>query len=44
MQESYVAAMHWSLTQFTPATNPIAPENGWERPLKLGFPHSSGFT
>ncbi|CAE7386853.1 HCN2, partial [Symbiodinium pilosum] len=29
--ESYVAAMHWSLTQFTPSTNPIAPDNGWER-------------
>jgi len=29
--QSYVAAMHWSLTQFTPSTNPIAPDNGWER-------------
>lgn len=29
--DAYVAAMHWSLTQFTPATNPIAPFNGWER-------------
>jgi len=28
---SYIAAMHWSLTQFTPSTNPIAPANTWER-------------
>lgn len=29
--ESYVASLHWSMTQFTSATNPIAPNNGWER-------------
>eukprot|EP00439_Symbiodinium_sp_Y106_P042351 s127_g5.t1 len=29
--QSYVAAIHWTLTQFTPSTNPIAPDNGWER-------------
>mmetsp|Transcript_62567 Transcript_62567/g.146793 ORF Transcript_62567/g.146793 Transcript_62567/m.146793 type:complete len:696 (-) Transcript_62567:19-2106(-) len=29
--EAYVAAMHWSLCQFTPSTNPIAPANAWER-------------
>lgn len=28
---AYIAAMHWSLTQFTPSTNPIAPANTWER-------------
>ncbi|CAK9006737.1 Cyclic nucleotide-gated cation channel subunit A (Cyclic nucleotide-gated ion channel subunit A) (CNG channel) [Durusdinium trenchii] len=29
--ESYAAALHWSLTQFTPATNNIAPDNVTER-------------
>ena len=28
---SYAASMHWSLTQFTPATNNIAPVSGLER-------------
>ncbi|CAE7656504.1 Kcnh6 [Symbiodinium sp. CCMP2456] len=28
---AYVASLHWSLTQFTPSTNPIAPGNAWER-------------
>jgi len=27
----YVAALHWSITQFTPSTTNIAPVNGWER-------------
>lgn len=27
----YVASLHWSLTQFTPSTNNIAPANGLER-------------
>ncbi|CAE7208136.1 CNGA1, partial [Symbiodinium microadriaticum] len=29
--DSYVSAMHWALTQFTPSTNNIAPDNPWER-------------
>ena len=29
--ESYAASLHWSLTQFTPATNNIAPVSGLER-------------
>ncbi|CAJ1386437.1 unnamed protein product [Effrenium voratum] len=29
--EVYVASVHWALTQFTPATNNIAPGNGLER-------------
>ncbi|CAJ1342687.1 unnamed protein product [Effrenium voratum] len=29
--ESYVASLHWSLTQFTPATNNVAPANAEER-------------
>ncbi|CAE7364080.1 eag [Symbiodinium natans] len=29
--EGYITAMHWSLTQFTPATNNIAPANYLER-------------
>ncbi|CAJ1436909.1 unnamed protein product [Effrenium voratum] len=29
--EAYVASLHWSLTQFTPATNSIAPDNALER-------------
>lgn len=29
--EAYIAALHWSLTQFTPATNSIAPDSAWER-------------
>eukprot|EP00439_Symbiodinium_sp_Y106_P055494 s1886_g7.t1 len=29
--EAYIAALHWSLTQFMPATNSIAPDNAWER-------------
>ncbi|CAE7246787.1 HCN2, partial [Symbiodinium microadriaticum] len=28
---SYVCSIHWALTQFTPSTNNIAPENGIER-------------
>ncbi|CAE7202525.1 unnamed protein product [Symbiodinium natans] len=28
---SYVYSIHWALTQFTPSTNNIAPENGGER-------------
>eukprot|EP00439_Symbiodinium_sp_Y106_P078391 s1051_g17.t1 len=28
---SYVSSIHWALTQFTPSTNNIAPENGVER-------------
>eukprot|EP00439_Symbiodinium_sp_Y106_P064279 s1886_g10.t1 len=31
VSEAYVASLHWSLTQFTPSTNPIAPGNAWER-------------
>ena len=34
-KESYVASLHWSMTQFTSATNPIAPNNGWERQVLL---------
>ena len=30
-KESYVASLHWSMAQFTSATNPIAPSNGYER-------------
>jgi len=29
--ESYAASIHWSMTQFTPATTNIAPANGIER-------------
>eukprot|EP00913_Durusdinium_trenchii_P014444 g13549.t1 len=29
--DSYVASLHWSLTQFTPSTNNIAPANALER-------------
>eukprot|EP00434_Breviolum_minutum_P016996 symbB.v1.2.014995.t1/scaffold1092.1/size138572/6 len=29
--ESYAASMHWTLTQFTPATNDIAPNSAFER-------------
>lgn len=29
--DSYSAALHWSLTQFTPATNNIVPDNAVER-------------
>ncbi|CAK9008573.1 unnamed protein product [Durusdinium trenchii] len=29
--EVYISAMHWSLTQFMPATNNIGPDNVWER-------------
>lgn len=29
--EVYICAMHWSLTQFMPATNNIGPDNFWER-------------
>mmetsp|Transcript_72107 Transcript_72107/g.168763 ORF Transcript_72107/g.168763 Transcript_72107/m.168763 type:complete len:443 (-) Transcript_72107:89-1417(-) len=29
--ESYVYSIHWALTQFTPSTNNIAPENALER-------------
>ncbi|CAL1159119.1 unnamed protein product, partial [Cladocopium goreaui] len=29
--EGYISALHWSLTQFTPATNNISPENVPER-------------
>ncbi|CAE7650877.1 KCNH2 [Symbiodinium microadriaticum] len=29
--EGYITAMHWSLTQFTPATNNVAPANYLER-------------
>ncbi|CAJ1385449.1 unnamed protein product [Effrenium voratum] len=29
--DSYAASLHWSLTQFTPATNNIAPDNALER-------------
>lgn len=32
---SYSAALHWSLTQFTPATNNIAPESPLERVFAL---------
>ena len=31
MWEAYVASLHWSLTQFTPSTNNVAPANSWER-------------
>lgn len=31
VSEAYIASLHWSLTQFTPSTNPIAPGNAWER-------------
>lgn len=34
--ESYAASMHWALTQFTPATNNIAPDNAMERFFALG--------
>ena len=30
-EEVYITAMHWSLTQFMPATNNIGPDNVWER-------------
>ncbi|CAK9006735.1 Potassium/sodium hyperpolarization-activated cyclic nucleotide-gated channel 2 (Brain cyclic nucleotide-gated channel 2) (BCNG-2) [Durusdinium trenchii] len=33
--ESYSASMHWALTQFTPATNNIAPDNALERTFAL---------
>lgn len=29
--EAYAASIHWALTQFTPATNNIAPDNALER-------------
>ena len=29
--EAYAASIHWALTQFTPATNNIAPGNAVER-------------
>eukprot|EP00930_Biecheleria_cincta_P020762 TRINITY_DN15541_c0_g1_i1.p1 TRINITY_DN15541_c0_g1~~TRINITY_DN15541_c0_g1_i1.p1 ORF type:complete len:733 (+),score=80.39 TRINITY_DN15541_c0_g1_i1:32-2230(+) len=29
--EVYIAALHWSITQFMPATNSIGPDNGIER-------------
>ena len=29
--EAYAASIHWALTQFTPATNNIAPDNAVER-------------
>lgn len=32
----YACALHWSLTQFTPATNNIAPENFRERCFAIG--------
>ena len=36
--ESYAASIHWALTQFTPATNNIAPDNAVERCLvAMGF-------
>ncbi|CAK9018115.1 Potassium voltage-gated channel subfamily H member 5 (Ether-a-go-go potassium channel 2) (rEAG2) (Voltage-gated potassium channel subunit Kv10.2) [Durusdinium trenchii] len=31
MFEAYVASLHWSLTQFTPSTNNVAPTNSLER-------------
>eukprot|EP00913_Durusdinium_trenchii_P029896 g28013.t1 len=31
MFEAYVASLHWSLTQFTPSTNNVAPANSLER-------------
>jgi len=34
--ESYAASMHWALTQFTPSTNNIAPDNAIERFFALG--------
>lgn len=33
--ESYAASLHWSLTQFTPATNNINPESASERRSKV---------
>ncbi|CAJ1452607.1 unnamed protein product [Effrenium voratum] len=33
--DSYACAMHWALTQFTPATNNIAPDNVLERIFAL---------
>merc|ERR1719343_1943740 len=30
-EHRYVAALHWSLTQFTPSTNNIVPANAGER-------------
>ena len=29
--DRYIWSLHWALTQFTPSTNNIAPDNGWER-------------
>lgn len=29
--DAYVASLHWSLTQFTPSTNNVAPANSLER-------------
>ncbi|CAJ1343075.1 unnamed protein product, partial [Effrenium voratum] len=29
--EVYITSMHWSLTQFMPATNNVGPDNIWER-------------
>eukprot|EP00439_Symbiodinium_sp_Y106_P004503 s2925_g1.t1 len=29
--DHYTSSLHWALTQFTPSTNNIAPDNGWER-------------
>lgn len=31
ISEIYISALHWSITQFMPATNDIAPNNGIER-------------
>merc|ERR1719215_780985 len=34
--EVYIFALHWTLTQFTPATNNIAPQNLGERLFAIG--------
>jgi len=36
LQERYIVSLHWSLTQFTPATNNVGPRNGLERLFAVG--------
>ena len=42
MADAYAVSIHWALTQFTPATNNVAPVTVAERPLLLSLRDCDG--